>query len=1412
MVSKILLKRPKQLRAQLRRELAALRRAYKIAVISGEPGLPEWLRDNYYLLEREGRSAAKELALSLSLPVTAAGLPKIYIACLKIARIGGDETEQNIRAVLSRYPEPFFTRELESIVIMLRVSYIHLAADAVLKNRPESVGAIGSAVSGIRTLSAVDLEEIIEEFSLTEQILSRDPAGIYAKMDEATRSMYRRECARLSAREGIDEALAAQTIVANAENGTTELTRHVGHWLLGKGKTDYRRKVGIAFLTLRVLLPAFPAIGLAILTGVWWLGFLVYLPLYEVARPVLDSVVGRNITTEMLPRLELFGQIPASAPTVTVTSILLPSPDKAAETVKAFERLVYTNGQGTIKFCILADMKESKSPSGPEDSLALESMRREVVKLNKRHGDKFILAVRPRVKVETQNAFAGRERKRGAISDLAAFIRGENARFLLLEGDTSFLRTVKYMLALDADTELLMDAAVGLVSAALHPLNTPQINPKTGTVTGGYGIIAPKIGADLENAGQTAFSRVTSGAGGTTSYSTLSGELYQDCFGESIFAGKGLIDVEAYHTCTRNAFPKERVLSHDFLEGALLRTGFMSDIEVTDGCPKNMSAWLSRQHRWIRGDWQNAAWLPRHSLSPLHKFMLTDSLRRHITPITALACLLAGLALPRHSSLLVVVALASAAFPPLFAAVSSLFSGGLQMLSRKFYSRVMPTALLSLCQAALWAVFLVQTAWIALDALCRTVWRLLVSKKRLLQWVTAADTERANSGLWGALVRTLPSVIIGTVLLFEKGSPARLAGILAILAPPAVYFTGRSPKKTTSRLSISESDRLKAYAAAMWRFYDELCGRGDNFLPPDNMQESPLHKVAHRTSPTNIGLMLLCTLSARDFGFIDSQSLYDRLDRSLLTIEKLEKWHGNLLNWYDTTTLRPLFPRYVSTVDSGNFACCLAALEQGILDYAVECPELSRLSARIKAFREDTDLSVFYDRRRKLFHIGYDLETQKLSNSYYDLFMSESRMTGYYAVASRQVPKKHWGAPGRTLAREGSYTGPVSWTGTMFEYFMPHLLMPVYENSLTFEALRFCVYCQRKRGAERNRPWGCSESGFYAFDPAYNYQYKAHGVQKLGLKRRLNTEYVVSPYSSFLTLSIIPRSSLKNLLRLEKLDMLGRYGFFEAVDFTKPRVGLQGYSTVRSYMAHHVGMSMLSVCNALTNSVMQRRFMRGGFLGAADELLQEKVPAGAGVFRDIILRDVPEKPGRASSQIEEYKELSPAAPRVHLLSNGEYSLILTDSGSGVSMCQGLDITRRSEDILRRPAGVFAAVYTKDEAFFITRAPDYRKNAEYRTEFAAGYAAFYAKSGSLEAGMQAAVHPRLKCEQRRLIIKNRAGAAQTAGLLIYLEPALSRPADDAAHPAFSRLFLVDSYDEDTSSVVFTRRSRDDEPQI
>ncbi|HZK20881.1 MAG TPA: glucoamylase family protein, partial [Oscillospiraceae bacterium] len=1393
----------KRLIQKLEGELHEIRKSYKAEVQKCDSDFSLWLCDNYYLLERNCRAAVKSIKHSLHLPCDKNGLPRCYNTILDIMKDGIIPDKEFF---IKRLDEPpLSASELFFLKTAVRSALITYCAVACKKT---DVVILSNTIKSFTKLEDIDFGEIIEVCSYVEKALSSEKCGIYPKMEEKTRRIYREAVYKQSKKLGVSENEFALKIVEKAN----EKSCHVGEFLTLSKDRSTRGKV---FLTLEVILPLIASVLLGIYLKSIVFPLLAYFPLWEIIKCFTDYFSQLKTPVSYLPRMEENSAVSPENKTMIVVSMLLPSAHKATSIRKSLEQLKKTNGTENVSICALCDLRSSDMPTRPEDEADISASVRVIEALNKKYDGGFILAVRKRRFSSTQNEYTGNERKRGAIEEIIKAVKGVSTDFICLKGDIADIKSFKYICALDSDTRLPMDAVSQLTEIASHPLNKAVVNEKTKTVESGYGIFAPYIGTSLLYSEPTLFSKTVGGVSGMSVYDLSAAERYQDLFSRGTFCGKGLIDIDAAFILLDGAFKKQHVLSHDILEGELLRAAYVSDVEFTDAAVSNPKAYFDRQHRWIRGDWQNIVYLKSNvkgekegryiNYDFLSKFKLFDNLRRSITPVfSALLLILSPLFSANTAWFMVMVSVLSIVMRGFFGALKAVFKNGAPMFSRRFYSDTFPVAKADLALSSLWFMLLMQNAYTCFTAIVTALTRLM-SKKNLLQWTVASESEKSSKKA-SYLKMFLPSIIVGAIMAFTGNILVMAFGVFYIISPFISKRLGKEKSFEKETISSHSREMLISHAAAMWKYFSMLCGPSDNYLPPDNLQEAPVFRTAHRTSPTNIGLMLVSCLAARDLGFIDTAELAKRLDNTLTTVEKLDKYKGNLLNWYDTQTLKPLYPRYASTVDSGNFICSLVALRQGLLEYLPQCQELKPLIKRITAIIDNTDIATFFNEKRKLFTIGVDIETGEISQSYYDLFMSEARMTAYYAISARHVTKKLWGSLSRMLSSDGNYTGPLSWTGTMFEYFMPYLFIPSYRGTLSYEALRFCSRCQRRAVKKRDIPFGMSESCFYAFDNKLDYQYKAHGTQKLALKKGMSADTVISPYSTFLLLPFQPETAIKNLKKLEKYDTVGRFGFFEALDFTPDRTDGQDCCVVKSFMAHHIGMSLLSILNLLKDNILQKRFMQDEEMSAGEFLLHEKIQPGAAVFRDVYKKEIPQRSLRVTNGVYNADNITPLTPAVRAYSNSQWSLFISDCGSGFSMYNGLCVNKRSDDLLRRPDGVIANFSTGKTNIPFIRCADYQSKADFSAEFSGNNIKFTSKQGFIECSQNVSVFSRTSGEQRTFTVKNNSRNTINGTLRIFFEPSLSRAADELAHPAFSKIFIESYYDKENQIAVFCRRNR------
>ena len=1237
---------------------ALLRRRYENA--SHIPAACEWLLDNRWLLLREApgvlralRGCRRQRRCRDSLLVAE--------LCRALLQAGNGSVTAERCAIFLRGFQSVTVLQRQELLLFpaaLRAAVIEGVAAQCVRLRaasdPETLTASFAALFGsLRQLGETDLDAVLEEADVCSALLEGESAGVYARMDRASKSAYLDRLSLLAKKRGVEEQQLARELLdeAERENG------HVGFLLFPP-----RRNSGAGlYIVSLILLTLFGSLALAFTLGDPRLALLLLVPVWALVKGLTDFVLLQFAAPRRLPRLDPEAGVPPEGKTLCVLSVLLGC--CAPERLEELRLLSRREGENLL-FGLLADLPGAQREHMPEDEALLDRARRTVEELNRRYGGGFYLFTRERS--FDGETWCGRERKRGALLELARLLAGEPSA-LTVTGDASALAGTRFILSLDADTRVMPGAAGELIAAALHPLNAPRLRPD-GTVASGYGILHPRIETELESATSTDFSLIFAGPGGCDPYGGLNGELYMDAFDCGGFAGKGLIDLKLLLSCS-GRLPEGRVLSHDALEGALLRGGYLSDAAVSDAFPDTPLAWFKRQHRWIRGDWQNAPWIFCRAFAPMDRFRLLDSLLRSLLPPATLAAILLGFSLRGAG-------LALAAWAALLALLQSLplALAGAGLSRRRSGERLRRHARLLTgvggavvrCFMRLW--LLPFEAWICLSAILTALWRMLVSHRRLLQWQTFAES-RGGKGLAAHVRAMWPAVALGVLLMaFSPAVIGKAAGLMWLLSPAAAAALAL-PAASAAPLSARDRELLFSAVNDSFNYFRELCTPEDHYLPPDNFQQSPPLGPAHRTSPTNIGLGMAAAAVLGETGMIPREEAVNFLGHITSTLEGMERYSGHFYNWYDTLTLQAMEPRVISTVDSGNLCAALLCARSALSGWGCET-----LSKRLEKLINAMDFSPFYDEKRELFLISYDPVRGKSVGGCYDLMASEAMLTSYLAVARGQAPLRHWRRLSRAQVQKDGYRGLASWTGTMFEYLMPALFLPLYRSSLLHESARFCVYVQKRRHLP-GKPWGISESAFYALDPSLSYRYKAHGCPELALRRGMGDELVIAPYASFLALAVEPAAAVRNLRRLKDLGLWGRWGPMEALDFTPGRCLRPDGEPVPCWMAHHVGMSILAAVNALENGAVRRLFLASPETSACTLLLQEKLPDGGALIRREA-QSVPERPGKAAHTLWSLTGgEADRTPRASLLSNGVYSLRLTNRGVSEAMLGELCVYR-----------------------------------------------------------------------------------------------------------------------------------------
>ena len=1382
---------------KLRRVHDNLEREYRSGAASGAA---EWLLDNWYLAQRECRGAAADISGAGKLRACRDGALLIETAGALVRSGIAEVTLERMELFLTGFQRvlPLSRAELALLTPALRCALVsELARIAADPDAPGAAAAIGAAFTSLRLLATLDLSKLIDSIDLTEAILSHDPAGVYPFMDERTRDMYRRRVTELADERGTDEQKLARAVLALAERSEGD-GAHVGYWLFTRPMGDrIAQKGGACYIAASLLITLFLSLLGGFMTRSAAAFFLLLIPVSELIKSCLDFVLLRFLRPRLLPRMELLEGVPGDGKTICVISCLLTGAESAKELARSLEEYSLANRDcgKNLLFGLLADLPEASERTQDGDETAIEAATQAIDKLNKKYGGGFYLLFRRRTLSSRDGRWMGKERKRGAVEALAQLITGDSSGALsVLSGDPDTLTGCRYILTLDSDTKLLPGAARELIGAMLHPLNRPKIDKKHRAVSSGHAIIHPRMGVDLPSANKTSFSRAFAGQGGIDPYGSACGEVWMDLCGHGGFAGKGIIDAEALLTCCSD-LPENLILSHDAIEGSLLRGGYMSDTELVDGFPASPLSYFKRMHRWTRGDWQNISFIASRRFSDVDRWKLLDSLRRSLVAPLSLLSMLLAFFMPHSATILAAaVALGALCFQLLPAMASAFTRPG----RARYHSTVLHGLGGSIVTVSLRLILLPWEAATCTGAIYAALWRMIISKKNLLLWQTAAQSDGGRRGLFAYLhAMWLPCLIGLLCAALSTSVIGRAAGIIWFFSPSIALSIGRAAKPR--QLSEADQDFLLKQAADIWAYFDTFCAAADHYLPPDNWQDQPPIGLAHRTSPTNIGLALSSCLAAADLGVAESERALELIERILGSVERLPKWNGHLYNWYDTRTLKCLKPKYVSTVDSGNFAACLIALSAGLVEYG-----RADLARRARALYDAMDFRPLYDPERRLFHIGFNLSDGTVSDGLYDLLSSEARLTGYLAIARGDAPRRHWRRLSRAMVKMDGFRGMASWTGTTFEYLMPELFLPLCRDSLLYESARFCLYVQR-RSTPRDRPWGQSESAFFSLDPSLSYRYKAHGCSALALKRGMDEDAVVAPYSSFLALAVQPRSAVKNLRRFETLDAGGRFGFWEAVDFTPSRCRIHSGENVRCVMAHHLGMSLVSISNCLLDGIMQRRFMSDPAMSAHSALLAERVPIGG-----VILRrqssEPPEKPSRSRAQIwqEKGEVLDAARPSVCLLSNGVYNIMSTSTGLSSASAGGIGIYRGPDSALEGRSGPRFTLETGESAVDLTPLPGARGGLHFSHVFSGSSVQFLGSGNGLSTSCVSAVSASDTCEVRMVELKSQQ--AIEGQLILELEPMLARINDYVNHPSFWRLGMHAS--ESGGALLLRRLPRGD----
>ncbi len=1220
-------------------------------------------------------------------------------------------------------------------------------------------------IRSLYVLNSFDCSSLAETLSRTEDVLKRD--DVYPHVDEETKNLYRIKLRQRSKKLKKPERETAVELLKKARTVVNGSGKQIGGHLLSRKNNPFYFPTFIGLILL-FFLATFLILQSATLL------LLSLFPILISAKLLCDTIFSHIVKPELLPKIKITkDNCPVSL--VTVVSMVANRCD-AEKLLHRLDVLARRIPIVSIRIGLLLDLPPSDVPLSESDGELLSFLKSEIYSRNSR-SDRFFCAVRHRKWVPDRFCFEAFGRKQGAMMEFCDLLEGNDKSFSLAVGN---MERAEYLVTLDADTEPTPGAVESMIGFMEHPNHIPEIatDPKGYSyVKQGYGAAAPRVEANPETSFSTPYAAMMSGNSGTEFYKNPHFNLYQDLFSRGIFCGKGIIRISLYRDLIAKRFHADPILSHDLPEGEILRCANLTDVVFFDEIPSSVLSDEKRTHRWIRGDFQNAVFLfPGKTRSHLFRFKILHNLIRALHPLFCFLLVASSLFLGIKGGL---ASLFWIIFPLLlripFLLTSVLGSTRRYHPFREFFDAAMETVL---------NVLLLPTRAInGADAALRGTVRQIRGVKKL-EWTTAANSAKTGQEV-GDYFYHLRWQQLGFLFLFFPQTA--LIGALWIVAPVIARQLSFPYRK-----DVPNGEELREELQSMWQYYADLMNEKSHWLPPDNYQQEPLNVVAHRTSPTNIGLALLSILGAFDLNFIQEDELYFRIENALSAIEALPKWKGHLYNWYDTQTLKVLPPKFISTVDCGNYAASLEALAKGLSERKTS--RAQRIVERISKLLQAADFSVLYDKKKKLFSIGYHVDEDHLSSSYYDLYASEARLTSFYAIMKHQIPPEHWARLARPADNDRGDFILSSWSGTMFEYFMPHLFLPAYRRTLSGEALRGIIHAQIRYG-KKGAPWGISESCYYTFDSLLNYQYRAFGIPSAALRRDLTFPQVISPYSTFLVYPWFPSVAEKN----KKLLPKGKYGYYEAVDY---RSGIDNPRVIQCYMAHHVGMSFLSGVNILADRIMQKRFMTDDG-EAFVSLLTERIPAYS---KNYFPEQRKDRERWHPSEIR-IDRPDPEHPKVRILSNGKLTEVLTDSGSGLLLEKGRDLTKYSADP-QAPTGIFILVRSKGELYGTTYAPLYQ-DRNYRIFFDGTGAAFYGSFSDFETRVTSSMLPDLPVSVRELAVKNNQMTEGTFEFFLFTEPVLCNRRQYNSHPEYKDLFLVSDYDPATRTVSFCRKIGNEE---
>lgn len=1306
--------------------------------------------------------------------------------------------------------------------------------------------------NSLKKMTKLPMAELIDAVSFSERMLKGEKAGMYDQMQDKTKEDYRAMVVRRvkkgeRRKAGASEYEFVKQLVAKAdENG-----EHVGWQLFPPKAWNARAHVYIWIVTLASL-----ALALAFAVGGTWgrgmgwltavLAALLWVPMSQVVIDLFNWLLGKLHKPRGTFKLKFKdGLIPSEYATMVIMPTILKNRAKTEELLEQLEvyylsninrgegRDSFSNASGqNLYYTLIGDAAAYKEADAPWDDEVVEAGLAKVRELNEKYGAPiFNFVYRRRAWSEGERTWLGHERKRGAILHFNDLLLGQTsdaeraARFrceTVSAWREGTVPDIQFVITLDTDTELVLYSAQKLIGAMAHPLNRARLSADGRRVDGGYGIMQPRVNVDVEVTNKSRYAQLFAGLGGLDVYTTASFELYQDIFNEGSFCGKGIYDLRVFQQVLKGAFPQNLILSHDLLEGCHIRCGLINDVELFDDNPSNYIDDAKRHHRWTRGDWQIVSWLMPHvrnergervknQVNAIGRWKIFDNLRRSVLSLTLMVLLFVGFSglTDIHPAWFLLAALVAVASPIVFFIV-----GQLTKLPRfgkryRYYMTLMRGFSVIVYRSLVQFALLPKEAWMYTDAAVRACWRMWVSKHDLLAWITSDEAAKSTKGtlddylkkFWFNYVAS--AILVALVVFSGLGAAALVAALFCVVmwccAPFMMYRLGLKFPQDKKHLTEKETEEVRRLAQDTWHFFDSLIAEENNWLIPDNYQLNREQKTDYKTSPTNIGYSLTAMISAAELGFISRKEAVSRVEHIIDTVTRLDKWNGHLYNWYSVSTLKTLPNFFISTCDSGNFVACLYAVK-GWLAAMSDEGAVNGLEAKVQRLIDQTDFRKLYNPELDVFSIGYDTTNYTLLPYHYNNFASEARLTSFLTIAQGDAPYKHWFCLDKTLVQYKGYKGVASWYGTMFEYFMPLIFLPTFKHTLMDETYSFAIRAQRafmRNAGEENMPWGISETAYNELDDAQNYKYHAFGVPYLKFQNTTPDRIVLSPYSSLMAIGVDDRAVYDNMQRFKRLGMYDEYGFYESYDD-------EDHVPVKAHYAHHQGMILASLANYLGNQCLQRYFMQEPAMRSMDTLLKEKAQVKPYIDLKVTqYKRYQYSKVQTESDARDFDGIA-NVPEIGVISNGQYTVLMNDRGSGFSRYKNTMLNRYRK-ISADHYGTYLYIRNlrDDHLWCNTFAPLDVKPESYHVSFASDKISYLRVDNGIETKTEVTVLKDRSAELRRITFTNNSGLDVDLELTTYGEVLLAPAEEDENHRVFAGMKVLSEYDAEHEALLFNR---------